>query len=139
MSRDGTGLYSLPSGNPVITDTLITSVWANVTMADIATAYGLDLRFRRARTELLGVLGEANGVGALKRSGPKVLGKVAGMVAERGGFASLGRAMPLVAAPVTAWLNNHHVQMVGEAALRQYDGFQRAAAKTRAASRASAP
>ena len=68
-----------------------------------------------------------------------MLGKVAGMVAERGGFASLGRAMPLVAAPVTAWLNNHHVQMVGEAALRQYDGFQRAAAKTRAASRASPP
>jgi len=29
--------------------------------------------------------------------------------------------------------------MVGEAALRQYDGFARAAAKTRAASGASAP
>ena len=68
-----------------------------------------------------------------------MLGKVAAKLAERGGFVSLGRAMPLVAAPVTAWLNNHHVQMVGEAALRQYDGFERAAAKTRAASRASAP
>ena len=49
------------------------------------------------------------------------------------------RAMPLVAAPVTAWLNNHHIQLVGEAALRQYDGFVRAAAKTRVASGASAP
>jgi hypothetical protein len=47
--------------------------------------------------------------------------------------------MPLVAAPVTAWLNNHHIQMVGEAALRQYDGFVRAAAKTRAASGVGAP
>ena len=127
------GLISVPAD-------LVVMAWLQIRMmADIATAYGVDLRFRRARTELLGVLGEANGVGALKRSGPKVLGRVAGKLAERGGFASLGRAMPLVAAPVTAWLNNHHVQMVGEAALRQYDGFQRAAAKTRAASRASAP
>ena len=77
--------------------------------------------------------------GPLQRSGPKVLGKVAAVLAQKGGFVSLGRAMPLVAAPVTAWLNNHHVQMVGEAALRQYDGFVRAAAKTRAASGANAP
>ena len=126
------GLVSVPAD-------LVVMAWLQIRMlADIATAYGVDLRFRRARTELLGILGEANGVGPLQRSGPKVLGKVAAVLAEKGGFASLGRAMPLVAAPVTAWLNNRHVQMVGEAALRQYDGFQRAAAKTRAASGASA-
>lgn len=127
------GLVSVPAD-------LVVMTWLQIRMlADIATAYGVDLRFRRARTELLGVLGEANGVGPLQRSGPKVLGKVAAVLAEKGGFASLGRAMPLVAAPVTAWLNNHHIQMVGEAALRQYDGFVRAAAKTRAASGVSPP
>ena len=127
------GLVSVPAD-------LVVMAWLQVRMlADIATAYSVDLRFRRARTELLDVLGEANGVGPLKRSGPKVLSKVASVLAHKGGFVSLGRAMPLVAAPVTAWLNNHHVQMVGEAALRQYDGFARAAAKTRAASGASAP
>jgi len=127
------GLVSVPAD-------LLVVAWLQIRMlADIATAYGVDLRFRRARSELLGVLGEANGVGPLQRSGPKVLGKVAAVLAEKGGFATLGRAMPLVAAPVTAWLNNHHLQMVGEAALRQYDGFERASAKTRAASRASAP
>ena len=127
------GLVSVPAD-------LVVMAWLQIRMlADIATAYGVDLRFRRARTELLGVLGEVNGVGPLQRSGPKVLGRVAAVIAEKGGFVSIGRAMPLVAAPVTAWLNNHHVQMVGEAALRQYDGFARAAAKTRAASGASAP
>ena len=127
------GLASVPAD-------LLVMAWLDVRMlADIATAYGVDLRFRRARTELLGVLGEANGVGPLKRSGPKVLGKVAAVIAQKGGFTSLGRAMPLVAAPVTAWLHNHHLQLVGEAALRQYDGFARAAAKTRAASGANAP
>ena len=127
------GLVSIPAD-------LVVMAWLETRMlADIATAYGVDLRFRRARTELLDVLGEANGVGPLKRSGPKMLGKVATVIAEKGGFSTLGRAMPLVAAPVTAWLNNHHVQMVGEAALRQYDGFVRAAAKRAAASGASAP
>jgi hypothetical protein len=122
------GLVSVPAD-------LVVMSWLQVRMlADIATEFGVDLRFRRARTELLGVLGEANGVGPLQRSGPKVLGKVAAVIAEKGGFATFGRAMPLVAAPVTAWLNNQHIQLVGEAALRQYDGFQRAAAKTRAAS-----
>jgi uncharacterized protein (DUF697 family) len=127
------GLVSVPAD-------LVVMAWLQIRMLDdIATAYGVDLRFRRARTELLGVLGEANGVGPLQRSGPKVLGKVAAVIAERGGFVTIGRAMPLVAAPVTAWLNNHHIQVVGEAALRQYDGFARAAAKTRAASGVNAP
>ena len=127
------GLVSVPAD-------LVVMAWLQIRMlADIATAYGVDLRFRRARTELLGVLGEANGVGPLQRSGPKVLGKVAAVLAERGGFASVGRVMPLVAAPLTAWLNNHHIQLVGEAALRQYDGFVRASAKTRAASGSNAP
>jgi hypothetical protein len=38
MSRNGTGTYSLPAGNPVVTATTITSTWANSTLSDIATA-----------------------------------------------------------------------------------------------------
>ena len=38
MSRNGTGTYSLPAGNPVVTGTTITSTWANNTLSDIATA-----------------------------------------------------------------------------------------------------
>lgn len=38
MSRNGTGTYVLPAGNPVVTGTVITSTWANTTMSDIATA-----------------------------------------------------------------------------------------------------
>lgn len=38
MSRNGTGQYSLPNTvNPVVTDTTITSTWANTTLDDIAT------------------------------------------------------------------------------------------------------
>jgi microcystin-dependent protein len=38
MSRNGSGTYSLPAGNPVVTATTITSAWANTTLSDIATA-----------------------------------------------------------------------------------------------------
>ena len=36
MSRNGSGTYSLPAGNPVVTGTTITSSWANTTMQNIA-------------------------------------------------------------------------------------------------------
>lgn len=39
MPRNGSGTYQLPSGiNPVVTQTLITSNWANTTMSDLASA-----------------------------------------------------------------------------------------------------
>ena len=38
MSRNGSGVYNLPSGNPVTTGTTITSSWANTTMQNIADA-----------------------------------------------------------------------------------------------------
>jgi len=38
MSRNGSGTYTLPAGNPVVTGTTISSTWANNTLADIATA-----------------------------------------------------------------------------------------------------
>ena len=38
MSRNGSGLYNLPAGNPVVSGTTITSSWANTTLTDIATA-----------------------------------------------------------------------------------------------------
>lgn len=38
MSRNGSGTYSLPSGNPVVTGTTISSTTHNTTMSDIATA-----------------------------------------------------------------------------------------------------
>jgi len=38
MSRNGSGVYSLPAGNPVVTGTTIASTWANNTLSDIASA-----------------------------------------------------------------------------------------------------
>lgn len=38
MARNGSGTYNLPAGNPVVTNTTISSTWANSTLSDIATA-----------------------------------------------------------------------------------------------------
>lgn len=39
MPRDGSGNYTLPAGNPVVTGTLIESAWANPTMSDFAVQF----------------------------------------------------------------------------------------------------
>jgi hypothetical protein len=36
MSRNGSGTYNLPAGNPVVSGTTITTTWANTTLTDIA-------------------------------------------------------------------------------------------------------
>jgi len=38
MSRNGSGVYNLPAGNPVVTQTSVSSTWANGTLGDIAAA-----------------------------------------------------------------------------------------------------
>lgn len=38
MARNGSGVFTLVAGNPVVTDTTISSTWANNTLSDIATA-----------------------------------------------------------------------------------------------------
>ncbi len=37
MPRSAAGVYTLPAGNPVVTNTLITSTWANDTMPDLGS------------------------------------------------------------------------------------------------------
>ena len=38
MSRNASGTYTLPSGNPVVAGTLIEASWANTTLSDLASA-----------------------------------------------------------------------------------------------------
>jgi hypothetical protein len=38
MSRNGSGTYNLPAGNPVVSGTTITANWANTTLNDVASA-----------------------------------------------------------------------------------------------------
>lgn len=119
------GLFSIPAD-------LMVMAWLQISLlVDIATLYKANLKAERSREELLDLLGYANGVSPLERASPKVLGSVAGALLARGGLKTFGRAVPLVAAPITAYLNNQHIQAVGDDALRFYEGFGRAHQKAK--------
>jgi hypothetical protein len=122
------GVISVPAD-------LLVMVYLQLTLlVEIATLYKVNLKSERARQELVDVFGYANGVGPLQRSSPKLLGSLAAVLLAKGGLNSLGRVMPLVSAPISAYLNNQHIQAVGDEAVRHYDGFLLAAEKTKKAS-----
>lgn len=90
MPRNSSGVYQLPAGNPVVSGTLVESVWANSTMSDIAQAVTDSLdRFGRSTmaAPLLindgtvsapGVAFGAESSTGLFRKSAKVLGVTAG-------------------------------------------------------------
>lgn len=102
-------------------------------LVDVATVFKVNLKPATAKDELLDLFGYANGIGPLQRASPKVLGSLVGLILAKSGLKTLSRAMPLVAAPISAYLNNQHVQKVGDAATRHYDGWVHAHEKSKKA------
>jgi uncharacterized protein (DUF697 family) len=103
-------------------------------ITEIATLYKVNLKSESSRGELLDLFGYVNGIGPVQRASPKVVAKLASYLLTKGGLHSIGKSVPLVAAPISAYLNNQHIQSVGDQAIRHYDGFDKAAEKTRKAS-----
>lgn len=120
------GLASVPAD-------LMVMAWLQlVLLTEVALLHKVNLKSKRAQGELLDLFGYANGIGPLKRTGPQLFGRVAERLLRETSLETVGRALPLVAAPVTAYLNNRHIQAVGDEALRFYgEGFQKARAKSR--------
>ena len=102
-------------------------------LAEVGTVFRADLKSERGRQELLELFGYSNGISPVQRASPRVLGSLAGVLLRRGGLTVLGRAMPLVAAPISAYLNNQHIQHIGDAAVRHYDGWVHAEQKKKKA------
>jgi hypothetical protein len=71
MSRNGSGTYNLPAGNPVVTGTTISSTWANNTLTDIATAL----------TGSLAADGQTTATGNLKMGNNRITGLADGIAA----------------------------------------------------------
>jgi hypothetical protein len=69
MSRNGSGTYTLPAGNPVVTSTTISSTWANNTLTDIATAL----------TGSLAADGQTTATGNLKMGANRITGLADGI------------------------------------------------------------
>lgn len=103
-------------------------------LTEVATVFKVSLKSERERQELLDLFGYANGIGPVQRSSPRLLGSLAALLLAKGGLKTVSRAMPLVAAPISAYLNNQHIQQVGDGAVRHYDGWVHAHEKQKKAS-----
>ncbi|MGA9522505.1 MAG: EcsC family protein [Myxococcaceae bacterium] len=123
-----TGIFGVLAVPP---DLLLMAYLELTLLVDVATVYKVNLKAARSRDELLDLFSESQGVGPLTRSVPRALGTFVGLVLARGGLTTVGRTVPLVAAPIAAWLNNKHVQRIGDAAVRHYEGFRKAHRKAR--------
>jgi hypothetical protein len=71
MSRNGSGVYTLPAGNPVVTGTTISSTWANSTLTNIASAL----------TDSLAADGQTTATGNLKMGNNRITGLADGIAA----------------------------------------------------------
>lgn len=60
MPRNSSGTYSLPAGNPVVSNTLIQSTWANTTLSDVSSAM-TDSLDRNGRGAMLAPLKNIDG------------------------------------------------------------------------------
>lgn len=105
-----------------------------VLLVEVGTVFKADFKNERGKKDVLDLFGYANGIGPVQRASPKVLGSLAAMVLTKTGLKAIGRAMPLVAAPISAYLNNQHIQRVGDSAIRHYDGWVHAHEKSKKAS-----
>jgi len=127
-----TGLFGLVS---VPVDLVLVTYLQCVLLVELGTLYQTNLKSERGRGELLNLLGYANGVGPLFRAGPKLMGRLALALFEGVGLPTVGRAFPVVAAPLTAWLNAKSIDRVGEEAVRYFEhpGRPRPSARSRPA------
>jgi hypothetical protein len=71
MSRNGSGTYTLPAGNPVVTGTTISTTWANNTLNDIAAAM----------TDSVAADGQTPMTGDLDLNSNKIVNLAAGTIA----------------------------------------------------------
>jgi len=71
MSRNGSGTYTLPAGNPVITGTTISTTWANNTLNDIAATL----------TDSVAADGQTPMTGDLDLNSNKIVNLAAGTIA----------------------------------------------------------
>ena len=74
MSRNGSGTYTLPAGNPVVTGTVIATTWANNTMNDLASAM----------TDSVAADGQTPMTGALDMNSNKVTNLATGTISGDG-------------------------------------------------------
>jgi len=115
------GLVTLPADYALVAYLQLSLI------VDLAVLCGRNLKSGRAREEVFAILLAANGATkTASRASPKAVARVTERVLAARGLRVFGRLLPLLAAPLTAALNNRDLQLVAEEALRTYRALPRA-------------
>ncbi len=99
---------------------LLFSYFQVAVVVSIAEAYGVALDGQAGEEALLDVIGQAHGMPDLVRAGPRVLGALAKAFALKHGLSTLGRLIPMIAAPISAALNRRAMTRIGRQALARF-------------------
>jgi hypothetical protein len=115
------GLAAIPADLALVAYLQLTLV------VELAVLHGVNLKGASGREQLLDVLGFRQGdLAAAVRAAPLVASRLSKVAMRHLGWRTLGRVVPVVAAPVSAWLNRRDIQRTGDAAVRRFDTFSRA-------------
>lgn len=112
-----TGAFGL-AGIPM--NTLFFTYGQVALIVTVAEAYGVRLTGDGGDEALWTLLGQAHGLEDALRATPRVLGSLAKVLALRYGVGTLGRAVPLLAAPISARLNRRHMEATGRLAIQRF-------------------
>lgn len=104
---------------------LLTAYFQIALVVSIAETYGISLEGEGGEDALLSVVGRAHGIEDIVRASPRILGAIAKALALRHGLGTLGRLVPLAAAPISAKLNERDMARLGEEALRRFGNIVR--------------
>ncbi len=131
MSFAGTGgLVSGVFGLAAVPLDLVMVSYLQISVAvDVALLYGVNLKSRAAQQEVLDIVARGNGVRPILRGGTPILARLAFGLLRRRGWPGVGRAVPLIAMPVCAWMNSRDIQRVGRIARLHYEGLAKLAAR----------
>ncbi len=114
------GLAAIPADLALV-------AWLQVQLAiELAVLHGVNLKARTGRAELLDVLGfRESDLASVLRAVPLVTGRVSAAFFRRLGWRTVGRAVPVLAAPITAFVNGRDIQRIGDEAMRRFGTFRR--------------
>lgn len=103
--------------------------WMQFTLAiELALLHGVNLKSASGRAELfdlLGFKGSELGLLTLVQAAPRLARRASSALARRVGWRTVGRTVPVLAAPITAWVNNRDIQALGDEAIRRFETFRK--------------
>lgn len=114
------GLMAIPA------DLVLVSFLQLQLAVELAVLHGVNLKGPSGRAQLLDILGFGEReYESLVRAAPVLATRVAGAFLRRLGWRTVGRAVPVLAAPITAFVNGRDIQRVADEAMRRFDTFRR--------------